>query len=249
MSVDLYFIGLFCHANVGGTDVVIAPTGPTHDPTLLHFFRVVVPRSGFISSASVTEDGVHASSTIAEFSFDMPGPLLIDGVVGTTRTPSAFFQADVPKLTEVSGHRQLRNEVQTRTAGGKLRAFIDHPPGGMDVDKWFANMGIFDPPVGSWTTPKCVAAVTRVSLATAGTNLVIRVDGGSARIELSPSVGYIIFWNEPLVRSTFYNDFNEYYTSIFADTAVAESLPSARAIACGRPTKLGSVECANSQFP
>ena len=78
---------------------------------------------------------------------------------------------------------------------------------------------------------------------------VIRVAGGSARVELSPSVGYIIFWNEPLVPSTFYNDFNEYYASIFADTAVAESLPFPRAVACGRPTKLGSVECANSQFP
>jgi hypothetical protein len=249
MSVDLYFIGLFCHADVGGTDVVIAPTGPTNDPMLLHFFRVVVPKSGFISSANVTEDGVHASSTNTEFSFDMPGPLLIDGVVGTTRMPTADFQTDVPKLTNVSGHRQLRNEVQTRTAGGKLRAFIDHPPGVMAVEKWFANKGVFDPPVGSWTTPKCVAAVTLVSLATTGTNLVIRLNGGSARIELSPTVGYIIFWNEPLVRSTYYNDFSEYYASIFADTAVAESLPAERAIRCGRPTKIGSVECANSQFP
>jgi len=249
MSVHLYFIGLFCHADVGGADVVIAPTGPTNDPTLLHFFRVVVPRSGLLSSAGVTEDGVHASSANAEFSFDMPGALLIEGVTGTTRAPNTDFQMDVPKLTEVSGHRQLRNEVQTRTAGGKLRAFIDHPPGVMAVDKWFANSGIFDPPVGSWTTPKCVAAVTRISLATTGTNLVIRAAGGGAFIELSPFVGYINFWNEPRVRGTSFNDFNEYYASIFADTAVAESLPSERAIACGRPTKLGSVECANSQFP
>jgi hypothetical protein len=248
MSVDLYFIGLFCHADVGGTDVVIAPTGPTHDPTLLHFFRVVVPKSGFISSASVTEDGVHASSANTEFSFDMPGALLIEGVVGATRTQTPEFQTDVPKLTEVSGHRQVRNEVQTRTAGGKLRAFIDHPPGIMAVDKWFANMGAFDPPVGSWTGPKCVAAVTRVSLATTGTNLVVRSAGGSARVELSPTAGKIIFWNEPLVRSTFFNDFSEYYGSIFADTA-AESLPAERAIKCGRPTKIGSVECANSQLP
>jgi hypothetical protein len=244
-SIELYFMGLLCHVYDGGADVVVVLDGPSSPA---HFFRIVVPASD-VDTVQTTAgfDAVHAGPS--ERAYILDGPLVIDGVVGTPRTPTRDFDTYVPKLTDVSSHRVLRPQISSRTTGGGVRAFIDHVPGVMDVLSWFPDKGKFIPPVGMWLDEQCFAQVIRIALATRGP-VAVRNTATGEKVVLKTSALQMKFWNEPTLRGSTYNDFAEYYPALFSDSAV-ESLPhdSGSTVLCGKPTLVGGVECANSQYP
>lgn len=252
MSVELHFVGLFCHASIFGNEIVIVPTGPTNPP---HLFRIVVDKNMVdTNNTNALDDGVFASALGTERSFyDVTGRLVIDGVTGTTRTTTSKFDSRVPKLTDVSQHKTVHMDVLTQTLGSNLKTFIEHVPGMMDVVQSFEYEATFDPPVASWTPGHCIAAVVAVVLADNGNPIVIRNASGK-QVVLDPRTSVITFWNEPRLSSAFHGDFSQYYRSIFRDSAT-ESLPKERLdengakVRCADPFRVNSVECGNSQLP
>jgi hypothetical protein len=247
-SVDLYFTGLFCHAYFANNDVVIVPTGPVSP---VHLFRVVVGGS-YVDNVRTTAnyDSVFAKSGERSY-YDVTGVLDFDGVTAMgTRTLTADFSSDVPKLSDVSSHRSVRLEAlrQTVGSGNGLKTFINHPWGIMDVSHWFPNQAAFNPPRGSWSSPHCIAGVVRVTLKTTGAAIIVRNTTGQ-QLVLDPSVGSIHFYNEPNPAGQYLGDFSQYYRSIFDDSA-DESIPEDRPdLPCAKPDRVNGVECANSQYP
>jgi hypothetical protein len=244
MSVELHFIGLFSHVSAGGRDIVVVPVGPANPE---HLFRIVVAVADVDTSATnALNDGVFAKSGERSY-YDVTGRLQISGVKASTRKVDPAFVNFVPKLTEVSGHVVLRSDVLTQTGTALLKSFLDHPAGTLGVVKYFKEQAMFSPPAGSWTAPRCVAAVVRLTLATDGNPIMIT--NGTKKIVLSPATSLIAMWNEPKANSTFHGDFGSYYRSMFEDVAT-ESLPaSVNGTECREGQRVNSVECSNSQYP
>jgi hypothetical protein len=244
MSVDLHFVGLFCHASYNGDEFVVAPTGPT-DP--VHHFRVLVDKQYVDASTTAGYDQAFADPNGTERSYkNLAGNLTLGGIaMGGTHTTTPSFDAQVPRLTAVSDHRLLSSYITTKTVGGDVQSLIPHPPGALGLVKSFMEQATFYPSTGGWPAAGCIAAITSLLLPTTGAPITI-TNGGSTLI-LAPNVGTITFLNMPLDFAAYHGDFTRYYRAFFQDTA-AESRPVA-AGTCPGGWRVNSVECSNSQYP
>lgn len=248
MTVDLHFVGLFCHASYGGKEIVVAPFGPRDHP---HEFRIIVPKIRVIQSNSA-EDGLFASAYDTEYSYrDVASKISISGVNAGSRTTTTRFDDHTPRLTLVSEHKLVSDELRTQTPGQFVNTFFEHPGGALDAIKVFHDEAKFAPPTSGWPNPKCITAVSSVVLATDGVSN-IRLASGDKYIELSSKVATITFVNLPRDETGFHLDFSHYYRALFKDDAL-ESYPQSNNTDCRCEDcefwRVNNVECSNSQYP
>lgn len=242
--MDMFFTGLFSHVWAGGRDIVVVPVGPA---TPEHLFRIVVADTDIeLAKTNALDDGIFAKSGETSY-YDLTGKLTISGLkVGGSRQLTSAFQTFVPKLTEVSGHNVLRQEILTQTPTSSLKAFLDHPPGKLAVVKYFEQQAVFVPEVEKWKTPRCIAAVVRLTLEA---DQEVVITNGRKTLTLKRSTSLISFWNEPKQNSMYHGDFSTYYTSMFEDRT-DESIPvPTDAICTAEGDRVDSVECSNTQYP
>jgi hypothetical protein len=247
MTVDLHFVGLFCHTVLdSGDEFVVAPKGPDDTP---HLFRIVVDSRYVDPSTTASYDRSFADpNTPTERCYkSISGVLSISGVAtGGSRTTTAAFDAQVPRLTAVSSHRTLSPYITGMTVGGEVKCLIRHPPGAMGVVKSFMEQATFTPPTGGWPVANCIAAISSIVLDTTGGW--ITVTNGTDKLVLTQTVGTVTFINMPLAFENYHGDFGSFYRAMFSDAAVSESRPVAGGT-CPSGYKINTVECSNSQYP